>query len=143
MARGSRRRSGVGATAREREVRRLLEAGERDGLTVRATAGRAGMPAGTLGWWRGEIRRRDALRRRTEEPPVFVEVVALQDATTSATTSAIAESIPAGDSAATPAAAAAATADAAPFEIVLRCGRVIRVAAGFGLSRLVREIEGC
>jgi hypothetical protein len=142
MASGSRRRSGVGGTAREREVRRLLEAGERDGLTVRATAGRAGMPAGTLGWWRGEIRRRDALRSRTEERTVFVEVVALPDATTSATTSATAGSIPAGDSAATPSAAAAA-ADAEPFEIVLRGGRVIRVAAGYGLTRLVREIEGC
>ena len=49
-------RRGAG-TVRERAMRRVLACGERDGLTVRAMAVRAGMPAGTLAWWRSEIRR--------------------------------------------------------------------------------------
>ena len=68
-------RRGVG-TVRERAMRRVLARGERDGLTVRTMAERAGMSAGTLAWWRSEVRRRDAVRAKREEPPVFLEVVA-------------------------------------------------------------------
>ena len=55
-------------TAREREVRSILDAGERDGLTLKATAARAGIPAGTLAWWRGELRRREGLRAGGASP---------------------------------------------------------------------------
>lgn len=126
---------GVRGSAREREMRRLMAEGERDGLTVRATAERAGIPSGTLAWWRCEIRRRDALRRRTEAGPVFLEVV---------TPSHAAE--PAAEEAGTPCTSAGspgAASAAEPFEVELRGGRVLRVAAGYGLARLVREIEEC
>jgi transcriptional regulator with XRE-family HTH domain len=109
----------VGATRREREVRRLLAAGERDGLTLREMATRAGVATGTLAWWRSEIRRRDAERTASEELPEFVEIVATSD--------------PEPDP------------ELAPlhFEVELRGGRRIRVPAEYGLGRLVRDIEAC
>ena len=115
-------------TAREREMRRLVAAGERDGLTVRETAARAGMIAGTLAWWRSEIVRRDAQRAKREVEPVFIEVVAAEgrasEPSAGLVTGEDGESLPA-------------------FELELRGGRRLRVAAGYGLARLVREIEGC
>jgi len=121
-------------TTREGEIREILSAGERDGLNVRQTAERAGMPPGTLSWWRGDLRRRDRLRRapaasspaRRSPPSSFVEVVVTPGA------------IDAPASGAAP-----ATPDAAPFEIEVRGGRRVRVPESFGLTRLVRELEGC
>jgi hypothetical protein len=129
-------------TAREREMRRVVAAGEREGLTVREAAWRAGMPAGTLAWWRTEIRRRDEARAEREDKPVFIEVVAGDERLAAPSA---------------PTAAGGDAADARPpdvggngdgdapqvFEVELRGGRRLRVATGYGLARLVREIEGC
>jgi hypothetical protein len=128
-------KGGARRTARERAVRRLLAAGKRDGLTLRATAERAGMPAGTLAWWRSEVRRRDRVRAGAEEPPVFVEVVPPARGVTPGAGGAV-------DASAEASGPRAESGDA-PFEVELRGGRVLRVPAGYGLSRLVREIEEC
>ena len=69
----------AGATQCEREVRRLLAAGERDGLTLWEMATRACIATRTLAWWRSDIGRRDAERASREESPEFVEVVATPD----------------------------------------------------------------
>jgi transcriptional regulator with XRE-family HTH domain len=105
----------VGATRREREVRRLLAAGERDGLTLREMATRAGVATGTLAWWRSEIRRRDAERAASEELPEFVEIAATSEPELALL----------------------------HFEVELRGGRRIRVPAEYGLARLVRDVEAC
>jgi len=129
---------GRGRTAREREVRRLLSAGERDGLTLRETAARAGMPTGTLAWWASEIRRRDAVRAKCAEKPVFLEVVVPQEREAEQGAQADAGSADVAPD-------AVATGGDAPsaFEVELRGGRRLRVASSYGLARLVREIEGC
>ena len=133
------RRAGE-ATAREREMRRLAAAGEREGLTLRELAARAGMPAGTLAWWRSEIRRRDAVRAKREDKPVFIEVVAsdehgaapgAQVAAGGGVTNSRAHDIDEDGDA------------LRVIEVELRGGRRLRVASGYGLARLVREIEGC
>ena len=128
-----------GRTARECEVRRVLAAGERDGLTQRATAARAGMPAGTLAWWRSEIRRRDEVRAKGEERPVFLEVVAAPDGG-EMNVGGGADTQPVGE---TPRHARGDGEAFAAFEVELRGGRRLRVPASFGLARLVREIESC
>jgi len=91
------------------------------------------MPSGTLSWWRGDLRRRERLRRAPQAAPhssraasaSFVEMVVSPSVV--------------GD----PAVAALAEPDAAPFEIEVRGGRRVRVLESFGLARLVRELEGC
>ena len=121
------------STAREREMRRIVSGGERDGLTVRETAARARMAVGTLAWWRSEIRRRDALRGTRPARPVFIEVVVADACARESGGDVAGEQIAAGG-----------RDDSAPaFEVELRGGRRLRVAAGYGLVRLVREIEGC
>lgn len=97
------------------------------------------MPTGTLAWWRSEIRRRDQVRSKGEEQPVFLEVVTAPEV--GAATD--------GESAGTRAAGATvrgASGDGdalASFEVELRGGRRLHVPASFGLARLVREIEAC
>lgn len=139
MASGA-RQSGE-ATPREREMRRIVAQGDRDGLTVRDAAWRAGMPTGTLAWWRGEIRRRDALRAEREEKPVFIEVVAIDECAAEPK----AQVGGGGEIGEKPASDDDDDDGGAPhvIEVELRCGRRLRVAASYGLARLVREIEGC
>lgn len=50
----------------ERRYRRLLAAQARSGLSLRAFARKRGIPAGTLSYWRHELKRRDAARRRED-----------------------------------------------------------------------------
>ena len=143
MASGA-RQSGE-ATTREREMRRIVAQGERDGLTVRDAAWRAGMPTGTLAWWRGEIRRRDALRAVREEKPVFIEVVAIDECAAEPNAQVVGGSGGSGGSGEIGDKPASDDDDDAPhvLEVELRCGRRLRVAASYGLARLVREIEEC
>ena len=55
---------------RERRIRALLAERERDGLTFTELSRRSGVPAGTLGWWAGKLRRARDARSRVE----FVEL---------------------------------------------------------------------
>ena len=57
---------------RREEIERWLEVRDREGLTIRETADRAGIPAGTLSWW--------THRLRQERRAGFVEVVPVLDA---------------------------------------------------------------
>ena len=126
-------------------MRRLAAAGERDGLTIRETAARAGMAAGTLAWWRSEIRRRDAVRAKGEAAPVFIEVVAADHrvAASSAQAGGVGNARP-PDADENCSANRSKDGDAPHvLEVELRCGRRLRVAASYGLARLVREIEAC
>ncbi len=125
-------RRGRERTAREREVRELLAAGERGGLTLREMAEAAGMPAGTLAWWRSEIRRRDRLGA-SEAETAFLEVVVAQEPGDSTAAVGCDGVRPVG----------ASDEELPPFELELRGGRRLRVPARFGLARLVREIEAC
>jgi hypothetical protein len=101
------------------------------------------MAAGTLGWWRSEIRRRDVARGKGDDTPVFIEVVATDHRAAESSAQSVCVDV----------------ADARPsdgggvggenggaqhvLEVELRCGRRLRIAASYGLARLVREIEGC
>lgn len=51
-------------------MRALLAERERDGLTFDELSRRSGVPAGTLGWWAGKLRRQREARARVE----FVEL---------------------------------------------------------------------
>jgi len=75
-------------TEKERFYRSLFEAADARGLSRAQLAVEKDICAGTLSWWRSEIRRRDALRRgqqvkrknrRTEETIEFVPVEVLSD----------------------------------------------------------------
>src|SRR5438552_11910922 len=61
-----------GLTARGRAMQRLLARWERSGLTLAEFARRAGLPPGTLGWWRHALRggERTAAAGRFLELPV-------------------------------------------------------------------------
>ncbi len=43
----------------EQDYRRILERQAKSGLSIRAFAEESGIPAGTLSWWKSELRRRD------------------------------------------------------------------------------------
>jgi transcriptional regulator with XRE-family HTH domain len=112
-----------GATRREQEMRELLELRDGAGLTVRELSEASGVPAGTLAWWSGELRRRDAMRIRAAAPD-FVEVVleaGVQD-----------EPEDRDDLHAAPC-----------FEVDLGGGCRVRVPQSYGLVRLVRELRAC
>lgn len=115
------------ATAREREIRRVLGELDRSGLTLAEFARRRGIPAGTLGWWRFELRRRqrpaaDGRRqRRRQSAPEFVELVRVQ-------------APPPDDM----------SERSGGFELVLGRGRTVRVPESFdatALKRLVTALE--
>jgi len=119
------------ATKAERRFRRLLTAEARSGLSRREFAEQRGVSAGTLSWWKHEIDRREEARARAVESarrpsPVLVPVrVAEQSAPETA------ESV-------------ARPSGGERYEIVLRCGRVVRVPRDFGaasLLALVRALE--
>lgn len=129
-------------TAREHEIREILAAGERDGLNVREMADRAGMPPGTLSWWRGDLRRRERLRRT----PTAARAAAVAPAASRSPAAAFVEVVvpQSGADGGSPSAGAAPAARAsASFEIEIRGGRRVMVPVAFGLARLVRELEGC
>ena len=106
-----------GLTARGRAMQRLLARWERSGLTQAEFARRAGMPAGTLGWWRHALRAGE----RTPGDGRFREL---------SVRGALAE-VP------QPA--------PAPFEVVFGDGTVVRVPAAFdaeALDRLLALVVG-
>lgn len=114
-------RLGSTTTARAREMRRVLARWGRSGLTQREFAQREGIPASTITWWRHVFRhgggqaeqvtgrRRRRGRTRPAAAPTFVEVTM---------------------------AAAAVPAPAAPLEVVVRSGQVIRVPRAFDAASL-------
>lgn len=50
----------------ERRYRQLLAEQQRSGLSLRAFARERGIPAGTLSYWKHELKRRDAAREGSE-----------------------------------------------------------------------------
>ncbi len=99
-----------GLTARGRAMQRLLARWERSGLTLAEFARRAGMPAGTLGWWRHTLRGGE----RTPGGGRFLELPmrsALAEAPSSAP---------------------------ATFEVVFGDGTMVRVPAAFDVEALAR-----
>ena len=60
-------------TGRGREMRRLVEAQERSGLSLAEFARRRGVPVSTLTWWRHRVRDQDRERDVATEKG-FVEV---------------------------------------------------------------------
>ncbi len=108
-----------GPSEREAFYRAVLAERERSGKTYGRIAVERGIPVGTLTWWRGELRRRDA-RRQGEgtEPGIRFVPVDL-----------------------TPAAERPAPPD---FAVTLPCGTVVRVPAGFdaeALAKLLRVLS--
>lgn len=113
-------RLGSTTTKRAQEMRRVLARWVRSGLTQRAFAKREGIAASTMAWWghvfrqagkrtkRASQRPRRRGRGRSVTPPAFVEVKM-------------------GSAAPTP---------AAPLEVVVRTGVVIRVPAAFDAPSL-------
>jgi hypothetical protein len=106
--------------ARERHWRRLIAQQRRSGLSQAAFCRRRRILPGTFAWWTSELRRRDERRRRggirlgadNVKPFIPVRVVARQSA------------------------AAGMSSTAVGFEIELRTGRRIRVAAEFNRDAL-------
>lgn len=111
------RKGTEGLTARGRAMRQLLARWERSGLTLAEFARRAGMPAGTLGWWRHALRAGE----RSTAASRFLELPVRR------------------------ALAAARPPAPAPFEIVCGDGTVVRVPAAFdadALDRLLGVVAG-
>ena len=110
-----------GLTARGRAMQRLLARWERSGLTLAEFARRAGIPAGTLGWWRHALR----AGTRTFADGRFLELP-MRSTLTEAP-----RPVP------------------APFEVVIGDGTVVRVPAAFDaealdrLLALVVDRRGC
>ena len=102
-----------GLTARGRAMQRLLGRWERSGLTLAEFARRAGMPPGTLGWWRHALRAGE----RTPGDGRFLELPV-------------------------PSALAEAPRPApATFEVVFGDGTVVRVPAAFDAAALDRLLD--
>ncbi|MCP3918060.1 MAG: hypothetical protein GY711_21135 [bacterium] len=108
-------------------MRELLALRDSEGLTLRELSELCGVAQGTLSWWASEVRRRDASRS-----PEFVEVV-LEAGAVEAD----------GVSAEEPIAADEPHAAAPHFTVTLRTGQRVAVPQTYGLTRLVRELEGC
>jgi transposase-like protein len=106
-----------GLTARGRAMQRVLARWERSGLTLAEFARRAGVPPGTLGWWRHALRASE----RTPGDGRFLELPVR---------SPLAE---------------APRPALATFEVVFGDGTVVRVPAGFdaeALDRLLALVVG-
>jgi hypothetical protein len=105
-------------TSAECRWRRLLEEQTRSGQTLRAFAAHAGVPAGSLSWWKHELARRARPRGAGggEAVAPFVRVRVLPD---------VPARLPAE------AAAVAPRARFAPYEIVLGGGKRVRVPQEF------------
>lgn len=97
-------------TERAREMRRLLAAQERSGLSLAEFARRQGLRPNTLAWWRHRLKHGDE-KRRNSGAAQFIEIT------------------PAPGGRGVPMAA---------FEVVLGDGTVIRVPEHFGTESLAR-----
>lgn len=98
----------------ERLWRRRLADWRRSGLTVRAYCAQRGLPEANFYAWRRELRRRDERRAAgTTAATTFVPVRVLPPPV------------------------------AAPLELLLRDGRVLRIPAGFDADTLRRVLVAC
>ena len=120
-------------TEKERFYRGILEDAEGRGIPLAQVAVERDIPAGTLSWWRGEIRRREALRRgvtvkgRNSRAEGRIDFVPVE-------TGAARDVPPAEDR----------PASGPDFEVLLPGGAVVRVPADFreaSLTRLVRAVS--
>ena len=123
----------------ERFYRRLLAEAQRSGQSLRVFAAERGVPAGTLSWWRHELKRRDAavasvVKEKAEgakmaPKPSFVPV-SVVDATATARSVVAASAMRGGDG----------------YEVELGAGRVLRLPHDFDDARvaaLVRAVASC
>ena len=118
----------------ERFYREILAEQRESGLSVRAFGKAQGIPAGTLSFWRHQLRKRDAARRGKRKPkPGFVPVRVVEGR------------------AASPVPRAEPTNATPPsggggYEVDLGGGRVLRLPADFDDGRvaaLVRAVASC
>lgn len=106
----------------EQHYRELVAAQLRSGLSIKAFAESRGIPAGTVAFWRHELKRRDGARaeqRVVDSAFVRVRVVGAERE---------------------------ARIGASGYEVVLERGRVLRVPADFEEARvaaLVRAVASC
>jgi hypothetical protein len=105
---------GSTTTARAREMRGVLRRWARSGLTQREFGEREGFSASTLAWW-GHVFRHAGVKKR-RRPPVGRPV---KEVPTLVELKVTAEPLP-----------------AAPLEVVLRAGQVIRVPSEFSAATL-------
>jgi hypothetical protein len=114
-------RDDVPLDERERLYRRLLKEHAESGLTLREFGKRQGIPSGTLSCWRHKLKQRDqrdeGVQRPTAPRSLLVPVTIRQEPPTE---------------------------ESHGYEVLLRCGRVVRLSGGFkpeALTAIVRAVE--
>lgn len=116
----------------ERFYREILAEQRESGLSVRAFGKARGIPAGTLSFWRHQLRKRDAARRgKRKTKPGFVPVRLVDGP---------------AESPAPRAEPAKAKPPSGGYEVDLGGGRVLRLPADFDDARvatLVRAVASC
>lgn len=109
----------------ERFYREILAEQRESGLSVRAFGKARGIPAGTLSFWRHQLRKRDTARRgKRKTKPAFVPVQVVEESATRP----------------------APVTPCAGYEVDLGGGRVLRLPADFDDGRvaaLVRAVAAC
>lgn len=110
-------------TPREREMRKILGRLDASGLTLREFGAQVGILPGTLGYWRHQIRRREAARERRGGQRAMVSA---------ASTFVPVQVIGAGG---------VATDHGSRLEVVLRGDRRLRISPGFDAATLARLVE--
>jgi len=110
-------------TPREREMRKVLGQLDASGLTLREFGAQVGILPGTLGYWRHQIRRREAVRQRRDGQRAVVSA---------ASTFVPVQVIGAGG---------VATDQGSSVEVVLRGDRRLHIRPGFDAATLARVVE--
>lgn len=121
------RASSARAMAVEAKYRRLVVQHEQSGLTIREFAKRVGIPAGTLSFWRFKLKTRERERAKSAMPSLLpVQVKTSGEELDTARTNVLERGSSPG------------------YEVLLRCGRVVRLSGSFeveSLQALVRALE--
>ena len=110
-------------TPREREMRKILGQLDASGLTLREFGAQVGILPGTLGYWRHQIRRREAARQGRDGQRAMVSA-----ASTFVPVQVLSAS-------------GAATDRDGVVEVVLRGDRRLRISPGFDATTLALAVE--